>query len=85
MIFEYLPNLTNLADYWLNLDLYSLTNLTAISFSDVPFEFTEFQFHILRLFAAAFVLITFLIAVYWKKYGEVISERFIRPSEYIFG
>lgn len=81
MFLDHLPTLTNITDYWLNFDFDFFSNWTAISFSDVPFEFTQFQFHILKLFTAAFVLITSLIFVYWMKYGEVISERFIRPSK----
>lgn len=79
MIFGYLlPQLSNLTELF-NLDFNSWK---AIDWSEVHFEFTEFQGHILKLFSAIFCVITTLIVVFWIKYGEVISERFIRPSEY---
>lgn len=83
MIFEYLPNLANLTDYLLNFDLSSLTNnWTSLNFTDWnKLEFTPFQFDILKLFSAIFCIITALIVVFWIKYGEVISERFIQPSK----
>lgn len=77
MIFEYLPQLSNLTDYLLDLNPW-----TAVDWSEVQFEFTEFQGHILKLFSAILCVIVALIVVYWIKYGEVISERFIRPSKY---
>lgn len=82
MVLEYLSLLPNITDYLLHLDVVnSLTNWT-ISVSDVYFEFTEFQWHIFKLFSAILCVIAGLIVVYWCKYGEVISERFIRPSKF---
>lgn len=82
MILEYLPHLPNLTDYLLNFDLFSLTNWTALNITEWNhLEFTPFQFDILKLFSAIFCIITALIVVFWIKYGEVISERFIQPSK----
>lgn len=71
MLFEYLPNLLNITDY---VDLTAWTGEIAWKC-----EFTEFQLYILRLFSAVLCVVVALIVVYWCKYGEVISERFIRP------
>lgn len=83
MSFEYLSYLTNITDYLLSLDFSSWSNWTAFSLSEVPFEFSEFQFGLLKLFSAILCVITALIVVFWLKYGEVISERFIRPSKFL--
>lgn len=85
MIFEHLPNLANLSDYLLNFDLYSWTNWSADDYLpdwEFEFEFTPFQLHIFKVFSAILCVIVALIVVFWLRYGEVISERFIRPSEY---
>lgn len=70
MFLDQLSLLPNVTDYLLRLDLYA-----------IDFEFTEFQNLLLKLFTAVLCVIAALIVVYWCKYGEVISERFIRPSE----
>lgn len=49
--------------------------------SSVPIvEFTELQFTLLKIIISIFFLNIFLILVYWRKYGEIITDRFIRPS-----
>lgn len=74
MIFEYLPDLSNLTDYLLHFDVHSLD-------LHLDLNFTEFQLNLLKLFSAIICVILALIGVFWLRYGEVISERFIRPSK----
>lgn len=82
MIFEYLPNLANYTDYLPDVDLSKWTNWLVVDVSEWRFEFTPFQLHIFQLFVAILCVVVALIVVFWLRYGEVISERFIRPSEY---
>lgn len=46
-----------------------------------PIEFTVFQFNILKIFLVILFINILLIIYYWRKYGTVITDRFIRPSE----
>lgn len=85
MIFEYLSQLPSLSNLSFNHTLTRLVDWAAgiAVFSDyTEFKFTEFQLHLLKLFTAILCVITCLIVYYWCKYGEVISERFIRPSKW---
>ena len=76
MVFtEYLPSLSNFSDYVLSLDFASLSDWTP------RLEFSPFQLDILKLFSAFLCVISALIVFFWLRYGDVISERFIRPSE----
>lgn len=43
-------------------------------------DFTEFQIEILKTFSVILAIVSLLIVYYWNKYGDVITERFIRPS-----
>ena len=46
-----------------------------------PIKVTDLQSTLFTIFLAIISLNLLLIAIYWKKYGGVISDRFIRPSE----
>lgn len=45
-----------------------------------PLEFTEFQAHIGKTFLIILCVNLLLIGFYWRKYGSIITDRFIRPS-----
>lgn len=45
-----------------------------------PLEFTEFQLHIGKTFLIILGVNLLLIGFYWRKYGSIITDRFIRPS-----
>lgn len=45
-----------------------------------PLEFTEFQLHICKTFLIILGVNLLLIGFYWRKYGTIITDRFIRPS-----
>lgn len=45
-----------------------------------PLEFTEFQLHIGKTFLIILCVNLLLIGFYWRKYGRIITDRFIRPS-----
>lgn len=45
-----------------------------------PLEFTDFQVHIGKTFLIILFVNLVLIGFYWKKYGSIITDRFIRPS-----
>lgn len=45
-----------------------------------PLEFTEFQAHIGKTFLVILCVNLLLIGFYWRKYGSIITDRFIRPS-----
>lgn len=45
-----------------------------------PLEFTEFQVHIGKTFFIILCVNLLLIGFYWRKYGSIITDRFIRPS-----
>uniref|UniRef100_A0A1Q3FCD9 Putative conserved plasma membrane protein n=1 Tax=Culex tarsalis TaxID=7177 RepID=A0A1Q3FCD9_CULTA len=45
-----------------------------------PVEFTEFQAHIGKTFLIILCVNLLLIGFYWRKYGSIITDRFIRPS-----
>lgn len=45
-----------------------------------PLEFTEFQLHICKTFLIILGVNLLLIGFYWRKYGRIITDRFIRPS-----
>lgn len=45
-----------------------------------PLEFTEFQVHIGKTFLIILGVNLLLIGFYWRKYGTIITDRFIRPS-----
>lgn len=45
-----------------------------------PLEFTEFQLHICKTFLVILLANLLLIGFYWRKYGSIITDRFIRPS-----
>lgn len=45
-----------------------------------PLEFTEFQLHIGKTFLIILGVNLLLIGFYWRKYGTIITDRFIRPS-----
>lgn len=47
-----------------------------------PIKFTELQVPLFKVLI--FILITnlFLIGWYWRNYGHVITDKFVRPSEY---
>lgn len=47
-----------------------------------PIHFTELQTILLTVFLVIFSINLALIGVYWQKYGGVITDRFIRPSEF---
>lgn len=47
-----------------------------------PIEFTDLQIVLLCIFLSIISVNIVLIAYYWSKYGDVITDRFIRPSEY---
>lgn len=47
-----------------------------------PILFTDLQITLLTVFLSLIVINILLIAYYWSKYGAVITDRFIRPSEY---
>lgn len=49
------------------------------SFGD-PLEFTELQIHICKTFLVILCVNLLLIGFYWRKYGGIITDRFIRPS-----
>lgn len=43
-------------------------------------DFTEFQLVLLQLFCSVLIALVVLIALSWRKYGNRITNRFIRPS-----
>lgn len=45
-----------------------------------PLEFTDFQAHIGKTFLVILCVNLLLIGFYWRKYGSIITDRFIRPS-----
>lgn len=45
-----------------------------------PLEFTEFQQQIGKTFLIILGVNLLLIGFYWRKYGRIITDRFIRPS-----
>lgn len=47
-----------------------------------PIHFTELQTILLTIFLVIFSINLALIGFYWQKYGGVITDRFIRQSEY---
>lgn len=49
--------------------------------SPIHFEFTQLQTTLLIVFLAIIGVNVLLIGYYWSKYGGVITDRFIRPSE----
>lgn len=50
-----------------------------------PIEFSDFQIVLLAIFLGFIFVNIVLIVYYWNKYGGVITDRFIRPSEYYNG
>lgn len=52
--------------------------------SPIHFEFTELQTTLLIVFLFVIGVNILLIGYYWSKYGGVITDRFIRPSEFFF-
>lgn len=46
-----------------------------------PIEFTNLQIILLTIFLGIILVNFILIAFFWNKYGDVIYDRFIRPSE----
>lgn len=49
-----------------------------------PIQFTELQTILLTIFLVILSINLALIGFYWSKYGGVITDRFIRASEYHF-
>lgn len=47
-----------------------------------PIQFTELQTILLTIFLVILSINLALIGFYWSKYGGVITDRFIRPSEW---
>lgn len=47
----------------------------------VQLEFSDLQTRLLSVFLVILVVNVLLICYYWSKYGGVITDRFIRPSE----
>lgn len=47
-----------------------------------PIKFTELQTILFTIFLVIFSINLALIGFYWNKYGGVITDRFIRQSEY---
>ena len=45
--------------------------------------FSELQKFLLKLFFIVLLVNLVLIKIYWRKYGKIITERFIRPSKYL--
>ncbi|EAL40068.3 AGAP006390-PA [Anopheles gambiae str. PEST] len=43
-------------------------------------DFTDFQLFLLQIFASLLLSLLVLIALSWRKYGNRITNRFIRPS-----
>lgn len=43
-------------------------------------DFTEFQLFLLKIFSSIFLTLLVCIALSWRKYGNRITNRFIRPS-----
>lgn len=46
-----------------------------------PIEFTEFQLFLLHTFLAVNLITVILITYYWKRYGSVITARFVQQSK----
>jgi hypothetical protein len=59
---------------WLKFLYFSIFNFDIIDFSD-------FQRNIARTFCLILIINTCLIVFYWNKYGDIITDRFIRPSK----
>lgn len=56
--------------------------IVALSFLPNPFVFTEFQLLIFYTFLFILILNICLIFYLWYKYGDEITDRFVRPSKY---
>ncbi|XP_055530122.1 uncharacterized protein LOC129721495 [Wyeomyia smithii] len=73
-------NLNILANFWCLLkETAELLWEQTVSFGSL-LEFTDFQLLIGKTFLIILFVNLLLIAFYWRKYGSIITDRFIRPS-----
>jgi len=64
----------DLVEKWcLELPTVNLASLTSV-------EFSEFQTDLVKTLLGFVAINTLLILFYWHRYGEVITDKFIRPS-----
>lgn len=47
-----------------------------------PIEFTSLQWALFKLLSVLLLLTSFIIFYSWNVYGKVITDKFVRPSEY---
>lgn len=65
-------------------------DLVRIYYEDVigtfvsPITFSDFQLNILKTFLVILAINLIFIKFYWNKYGDIITDRFIRPSMKFF-